>query len=192
VGVIVTLLYCCFSYSVKDVRNENEFYKKIQHAPFTVALFYKDNKQNRTWHTNMMLQRRNFKVLSSEGFYRNGDVQFIEADIERKYLLSVKNDFGVTSVPALALFNYGKLVRTQDNKPALLADKKFPFLKPDAMKNLLILICVKISKITSSKTLSAKWKIVFCVITVVTSRMELVFRAGLIMAHTMWLRRILW
>jgi len=134
VGIIVSIMYGCFTYCVKDIRNENEFYKKIQHAPFTVALFYKNNKENRTWHNNMALQRRNFKTLSNEGLYRNGDVQFIEADIERRHLLNLKNDLRVTQVPSLVLFNYGKVVRDEDNKPAMLADKKFPFLRPDAMK----------------------------------------------------------
>jgi len=134
IGVIVSILYCCFTYSVKEIRSENEFYKKIQHAPFTVAMFYKDNKADRVWHDNLALQKRNFKRLSHEGFYRNGDVQFIEADINRKNLGTIRSDFRVGSVPAVLLFNYGKVVRNTDKEPAILVDKKFPFLKPDVMK----------------------------------------------------------
>lgn len=134
VGIIVSILYGCFSYCVKDIRNENEFYKKIQHSPFTVAMFYKDNKADRIWHNNLALQRRNFKTLSREGFYRNGDVQFFQVDIAKKHLTNIKTDFRVTNVPAVILFNYGKVVRDANNEPAILVDKKFPFLRPDTMK----------------------------------------------------------
>ncbi|MDR3550235.1 MAG: hypothetical protein P4L31_02390 [Candidatus Babeliales bacterium] len=134
VGVIVSILYCCFTYSVGDIKNENDFYKKIQRSPFTVAMFYKDDKANRAWHNNLAVQKRNFKKLSREGFYRNGDVQFLEADITRKHLAHIKTDFRITDVPAMLLFNYGKVVRNADNEPALLVDKNLSFLRPDSMR----------------------------------------------------------
>ena len=135
VGIIVSILYCCFSYAVKDIKSDNEFYRKLQQNPFTVALFYTDDKNDRTWHKNMEAQRRNFKIISSEGLYRNGDVQFIEADVNRRYLSSIKDDFNISTIPSLLLFNYGKVVRSDDNRIARLYGKKSRFLSPGAMKN---------------------------------------------------------
>lgn len=120
IGLIVGLIYCCFSFSVKEIRNEKAFYKKLTHEPFSIAMFYKNVKQNEAWERNLKLQRKKFKYLSHKQFYRNGHVQFLEVDMSKKHLAGLAAAQNISQVPAFVLFKGDRPVIGKDDKKALL------------------------------------------------------------------------
>lgn len=121
----------CLGYSVREIRNEHEFYKRIERGPFSVVMFYKENKHDEVWQSNLHKQKSNFKQVSNSGLYRNGDVQFLEVNVANHKLINLSNDYYVTKVPAFMLFKYGKPIRAKNTLQAMLTG----FSKQQELKN---------------------------------------------------------
>jgi len=131
IAVFIGYTDSCMGYSVKEIRKEKEFYKRIEREPFSVVMFYKENKSDPVWQRNLHKQKNNFRQVSNSGLYRNGDVQFLEVDVSNKRLINLPGEFHLSKLPAFMLFKYGKSVRAKDTMRATLAG----FSKQQEIKN---------------------------------------------------------
>lgn len=131
IAVFTNFEYCS-AYSVREIRKEHDFYKRIEREPFSVVLFYKEKKHDSLWQQNLHKQKNNFHAVSNAELYRNGDVQFLEVNVGNKRLINLVSDYHVSRLPAIMLFKFGKPVRSSKDTMRV---SLFGFSKQEDIKN---------------------------------------------------------
>ena len=101
--------------SYREIKKEREFYKKIEKAPFSIGMFYVDDREDRAWQRTMDQQKRDFRRLSKSELYQQADFRFIGIDVGRQGLHELDTDFTIETLPSFILFNYGRPLRDDAN-----------------------------------------------------------------------------
>jgi len=114
------------------IHTEDKFYKALDSRRFVIAFFYSENKElkrDRFYRADLKALHRTFDRVSTLWAYHEGGLHFIKGKQDRE-LSRIVQQFGITSFPACALFEDGKLIE-KDNKPAIL----YGFFSQDTLRS---------------------------------------------------------
>lgn len=105
---IITLLFVSIA-QAKDirVRSSEALRKKLTQAPYSIVLFYNDSREARkdtALRSSIVNMESMFRSLSKEGYYRDAQLQFIRAQVNREGLHSVMRRYELQKIPAFAIF----------------------------------------------------------------------------------------
>ncbi|MCX5922036.1 MAG: hypothetical protein NTX86_01780 [Candidatus Dependentiae bacterium] len=101
---------------VKEMSKEKEFYKKIERAPFSIGMFYFEDKMDCNWQRNIARQKRDFRLASRSRIYHDGNMRFLGLDLSKRGLEGLDDEFEVDIMPAFVLFKHGKPLRDANKK----------------------------------------------------------------------------
>jgi hypothetical protein len=103
------LLILATSLCAKDirVRSLDVLRKKLSQSPYTVVLFYdksRENMRNKEIKQKIVDLESMFRSLSKDDYYKDANLQFIRAEVNREALQSVQRRYSLLQLPAFAIF----------------------------------------------------------------------------------------
>ncbi len=103
------LLIPVTSLCAKDirVRSSDALRKKLSQSPYTVVLFYdksRENMQDKKIKQKVVDMESMFRSLSKDDYYKDANLQFIRAEVNRKGLQSVPRMYSLSQFPVFAIF----------------------------------------------------------------------------------------
>lgn len=120
----VLLVIVCAGAKVRNVRSADKFYTTLERNRLVLMFFYQENrtlKRDADYRHGLAMTNSMFERVSKSCLYKEGDLLCIRGNVEDCSIESVRNKFGITTVPAFALFKEGRLVRNKKTgEPAIL------------------------------------------------------------------------
>jgi hypothetical protein len=109
------------------VRSSEALRKKLTQAPYSIVLFYDDSrelKKDKNARDAIVNMEAMFKSLSKEDYYKDAQLQFIRAQVNREGLHPVLRRYELKKLPAFVIFlgrekqsvAYGNLYRDDVEK----------------------------------------------------------------------------
>lgn len=118
-AVVLLSSSCVCLARVGDVGSTSKFYRALDKKPFAVALFF-EAERARCNSSDSKAMVRDFGSLSNLPRYKEGDVQFIQANFVRNDLNSLKSEFSIDQVPAYLLFSGSLPLKDEGGMPVML------------------------------------------------------------------------
>jgi len=104
---------------VNDVGSTSKLYRALDKKPFAVAMFF-EAERARCSGSDAKALMRDFGSLSNLPRYKEGDVQFVQANLARNDLYSFKSEFYLDQLPAYLLFSGSLPLKDESGVPVML------------------------------------------------------------------------
>lgn len=108
---------------VYNARSDSRFNDYLMKRPLAVALFYKEDKttrKNKALRKKIDQLERLFSTIGKQGYYRNGGVQFIKANIKYDTIKELAESFSIIKLPSFILFKKGVPLKDKKDNPIVL------------------------------------------------------------------------
>lgn len=105
---------------VRRADSDRKFEYILKNARLAVVMFYEGGKSDKGLSVNMDRVKDVFESLGNRGRYEDAEIVFIKVNIDKRNLVSLAEEYGITEYPSFILFDEDEVISNSYGSPIML------------------------------------------------------------------------